>query len=308
LRDGDGLTCIDGGWALEEARTRLADGLAQFGAGLPDIRRFLVTHIHRDHYSNAVAVRREFGSRVLLGVGEGPNIEVITGPAAKFGRQFDRLVGMGGAELAAELRARAGAGPAPDELELPDDWIGERQEFQVGDRTLVAVATPGHTRGHVVFIDEAASLLFAGDHVLPHITPSVAFEPAPPPLGLRDFLDSLRLVRSMPDMALLPAHGPAGSRVHARVDELLAHHAARLDAMAQTLRSGWRTAFDVAHQIGWTRRNTEFDKLDPFNKMLAVFETAQHLELLVAQGIAVSKEADGVVGYGLQASTSGPST
>jgi hypothetical protein len=136
----------------------------------------------------------------------------------------------------------------------------------------------------------------------------VAFEPVPPQLGLRDFLGSLRLVRSMPDMTLLPAHGPAGSQVHARIDELLAHHAARLDTMAQTLRSGWRTAYEVAHQVGWTRRNREFGELDPFNKMLAVFETAQHLDLLVAQGIAVSKEADGVITYALQASTSGPST
>jgi hypothetical protein len=136
----------------------------------------------------------------------------------------------------------------------------------------------------------------------------VAFEPVPPTLGLRDFLGSLKLVRAMPDMTLLPAHGPAGDRVHARVDELLAHHATRLDTMAQTLRSGWRTAYEVAHQVGWTRRNRDFDDLDPFNRMLAVFETTQHLDLLVAQGIAVSKEADGVLSYGLQASTSGPST
>ena len=44
-------------------------------------------------------------------------------------------------------------------------------------RTLRAIHTPGHTTGHVVFHDEAARLLFAGDHVLPHITPSIGFQP-----------------------------------------------------------------------------------------------------------------------------------
>jgi hypothetical protein len=36
--------------------------------------------------------------------------------------------------------------------------------------------------------------------------------------------------------------------------------------------------------------------------MLAVFETALHLDLLVSQGIVVAKESDGILEYGLVAS------
>ena len=61
-----------------------------------------------------------------------------------------------------------------------------------------------------MFADETADLLFAGDHVLPRITPSIGFEPAPPTSPLADFLTSLELIRSRPDAALLPAHGPVG--------------------------------------------------------------------------------------------------
>ena len=43
--------------------------------------------------------------------------------------------------------------------------------------TLDAIATPGHTQGHYVFADTEHGLLYAGDHVLPSITPSVGFEP-----------------------------------------------------------------------------------------------------------------------------------
>jgi len=51
---------------------------------------------------------------------------------------------------------------------------------------LDVVPTPGHTQGHAVFVDPAARLLFAGDHVLPSITPSVGFEPvlSANPLGI----------------------------------------------------------------------------------------------------------------------------
>ena len=296
LTDDDGFTLIDGGWALDAARQALVDGLAQIGAGLGDIKRFLVTHAHRDHYTNAIAVRREFGTPVLLGAGERPTIEKLTGPTpVNFDDQLVNLTRNGGASVVEALAAAGfGMGDGAQDYEPPDEWIADGAVFQVGDRELDAISTPGHTRGHVVFADRVAGVLFAGDHVLPHITPSVAFEVAPSRLGLRDYLGSLRLVRSLPDMELLPAHGPSGTRVHARVDALLAHHDRRLAEMTDALIAGASTGFDVANQIGWTRRLKKFADLDPFNQMLAVFETVLHLELLVARGQATVREIDGM--------------
>ena len=51
LEDGDGLVLIDSGWALTESREALAAALAALGCGLGDVRHFLVTHVHRDHYT-----------------------------------------------------------------------------------------------------------------------------------------------------------------------------------------------------------------------------------------------------------------
>jgi len=67
IEDGSALTLIDSGWALAEARQRLETALAGIGRELGDVRRYLVTHVHRDHYTLAVTVRRLFGSRILLG-------------------------------------------------------------------------------------------------------------------------------------------------------------------------------------------------------------------------------------------------
>ena len=64
-----------------------------------------------------------------------------------------------------------------------------------------------------MFADHAAGLLFAGDHVLPTITPSIGFEPALPAQPLGDFLGSLTKVRGLPDLRLLPAHGPVADSV-----------------------------------------------------------------------------------------------
>ena len=67
-----------------------------------------------------------------------------------------------------------------------------------------------------MFADRRAGLLFAGDHVLPDVKPSIGFEPAYVQQPLRDFLASLAKVRAMPDLMLLPAHGPVSPSSHTR--------------------------------------------------------------------------------------------
>ena len=66
---------------------------------------------------------------------------------------------------------------------------------------------------------------------------------------MRDYLASLRLVKALPDATLLPAHGPAGSSTHTRVDELLDHHEERLTATADAVDKGASTGFDVSKII-----------------------------------------------------------
>jgi glyoxylase-like metal-dependent hydrolase (beta-lactamase superfamily II) len=299
VEDAGGLVLIDSGWALEAARKALTSALATLGAGLGDVRSFLVTHVHRDHYTLAVQLRREFGGTVSLGLGERQAILALSGGTAEpFAPQLAELRASGATEVIATLgdTARALPGGAAD-WEAPDRWLTPHQEIGLAARTLTVLPTPGHTTGHVVFRDAAAGLLFAGDHVLPHITPSIGFEAVPSRQPLQDFLQSLRLVRSLPDMRLLPAHGPVAPSAHARIDELLAHHEDRLGHCRAAVQAGAATAFEAAHALRWTRRGRQLGDLDPFNQMLAVIETRAHLELLTAQGRLTSSERDGVVCY-----------
>jgi glyoxylase-like metal-dependent hydrolase (beta-lactamase superfamily II) len=284
LQTDDGLVIIDSGWAIPEARETLVNGLDELGASLKDVRRFLVTHVHRDHYQQAVTLRQELGMRVALGEGERDSLELLREPGRRpLQQQVGALRTLGASDLADMVEEHLKDAHV-DELEwlLPDDWLTEGT-VPVGTRTLEIVETPGHTRGHVVFHDLAGALLFAGDHVLPTITPSIGFEPVLSPNPLGDFLGSLAKVRARPDAMLLPAHGAVTASVHARVDELVAHHGARLDEIEKAVRAGADTAFDVAGSLRWTRRQHELADLDPFNQMLAIAETGAHLELLVAQ-------------------------
>ena len=286
IEDGDGkggLTLIDGGWAVDVARSALELGLKQLGTTVRSITRILVTHCHRDHYTLAVQLRRELGIPIALGIGEKANLERIRSGIPNFTPQLPLLQLAGAFELAELIKSK-------DELmvltewELPDEWL-EAGETIVGQRRLTILATPGHTRGHVVFADRDNKLLFAGDHVLPHITPSLGLEADTSSSPLRDFLDSLAAVRALPDLRLLGAHGPPAPSTHTRVDELVAHHVQRLAEMLAVVAAGKDvTAFHVAGNVGWTRRKRALTELDPFNGMLAILETLAHLRVLESSG------------------------
>ena len=296
-----GVDLIDAGMALAQARERLTKALGEIGYGLPDIRNFFITHIHQDHYTLAVELRTTLSGQITLGAGERANLAAIREVAA--GRAevgFVTMLGrMGATELAPRVRGIVGPEAVRPHPKLqwsePDHWLPDGALIDLPGRSLRAIHTPGHTSGHVVFHDEAAAVLFTGDHVLPHITPSIGFQPIITRLSLDQYMGSLRLMLTLPDARQLPAHGPVRDSTHARVNELLEHHETRL---AQTLAAASGdpvTAFAVASVLPWTRRQRKLADLDPMSQLLATGETAAHLEVLVLRGqLRRTTSADGV--------------
>lgn len=292
-----GLVLVDGGWRVGGALDELRDALARIGRRPEEVVDVLVTHVHRDHYTLATALRREYGARIWLGRHERPGLEAIRELASNVPASSLR-----------ELR-RSGAGALADAVagmttrepfessdwELPDGWL-EAGVLHLGNRRLEVVETPGHTKGHVVLHDREGGLLFSGDHVLPTITPSIGFELGDWELPLGRYLASLELLLDRPDGVLAPAHGQHGTAVHQRVRELLDHHEQRLHATRRVLVEAGAplTAASVADGLPWTRRQRPLAELDTFNQMIAICETLAHLDLLADGGEVDQRDCGGV--------------
>ncbi|MFM1722701.1 MBL fold metallo-hydrolase [Rhodococcus sp. PAM 2766] len=293
--DGDDVVLIDSGWATENGARHLAQGLERIGFEPSGISRFLITHWHTDHYSQALELRRRHGTPISLGIGERATVEWHAAAAAD-GRAAS------GAEAAL---ARAGAydmigmlqGVPDVGVELPDQWIEGSPRIDLQHRTLVAIPTPGHTNGHYSFWDPEARLFFTGDHVLPRITTWIGLETAPNRLPLGDYLASLLLVQTMPEAQLLPAHGPTAPSASQRARELIDHHHTRLGLTLDALPTRPVTAFEVAHRLRWTRHDHRLDELPHPLQPYAVVETVAHLDVLVARGAVQCAESDGVALY-----------
>jgi glyoxylase-like metal-dependent hydrolase (beta-lactamase superfamily II) len=297
VRDGDGLVLVDSGWALAEARDLLEQAVKVLDCSLASVRWFLVTHVHRDHYTMAVAVRREFATRIGLGRGEAATLAAAADlDAEPWAGLLSQLRRGGALDLAREIAATPSQRDVSD-WAAPDDWIDAPGDIELENATWQVYPTPGHTRGHVVFVDAARDLMFAGDHVLPRITPSIGFEQSPAELPLGAYLDSLKLVRGLPDRRLLPAHGPVAPSVHARVDELADHHDTRLRHSEQAVQAGASTAAAAAQRLLWTRRGRQFSELDLMSRCLAVTETMAHLDVLAVTGRLHRTVIDGTSHY-----------
>ncbi len=281
-----GLALVDGGWRVPSALRELTVALATIRHSPADVHDVYVTHIHRDHYTFAVELRRLFGTRVHLGRHEQPGLHEVmairTNVPVSSIRDLERA---GAPALASDMIDLTAAEPFDDAAwQLPDSWL-DAGSIALGGRQLEVVPTPGHTKGHVVFHDHSGELLFTGDHVLPTITPSIGFELGARELPLQHYLASLRLLLTRPDARLMPAHGYPAESVHDRVHELLGHHAERFDQAEHAVVSlGSGTAADVAGRLLWTRRGRHFGELDPFNQMMAVCETLAHLDVMVEDG------------------------
>ena len=249
---------------------------------------------------------------ITLGEAERANMDAIRNVAAGTEEVgFIAMLGrMGASELAERVRTVVGpriANPQPKlEWKDPDRWLSDGAVLDLHGRRLRAINTPGHTAGHVVFHDDAGAMLFAGDHVLPHITPSIGFEPVITQGG----------ARPVPGLAAADAHParrPAASRArarsrgstHARVRQLLEHHETRLAQTLEAASGGPVTAFAAAGALPWTRRQRKLTELDTMNQLLATGETAAHLEVLVIRGQLIRETADGVDTYRLPPSVPG---
>lgn len=292
IRGDDGVTLVDPGWANAESELVLVGALRQLGYVPNDVRRILVTHAHWDHYTQAVQWQREHAATLFLGREERHTVEAFDDQPGNYPNQV-QLLRRGGANDLADEIDRLELEPYERDVQQgpPDVWLRGGEEIDCGGRTIVAHATPGHTRGHMVFEDPVDELLFTGDHVLPRITPSIGFERAPDRLALRSYIESLQFCLTLSDARLLPAHGAVTGDVGSRAQELLVHHEQRLKEILEFVTAGAQTAYDVASKMRWTRRERTIHELGTVHGMTAVLEVLAHLELLADEGRLLSDDS-----------------
>jgi glyoxylase-like metal-dependent hydrolase (beta-lactamase superfamily II) len=119
-------------------------------------------------------------------------------------------------------------------------------------------------------------LLFAGDHILPELSPNIGLHPQSTPDPLHDYLDGLKRMAAYRPKLVLPAHGRPFSGVEQRVETLLDHHKRRLDRVMEIAGDEEKSGWEVALELWGPRENL-------YEKRLALQEALAHLQALAVE-------------------------
>jgi glyoxylase-like metal-dependent hydrolase (beta-lactamase superfamily II) len=201
VREDDGFTLVD--TTLPRGADALTTAAAQAGA---PIRRIALTHGHGDHVGSLDTLKERLGESVEV--------------------------------LMPELDARIHAGQKVVDGKVPGSWPKLRTvpdvRLSAGERvgSLEVVASPGHTPGHVAFLDTRDRTLIAGDvftsygsvAVTSHFYLRFPFA-AMATWDKEQDVESARALRALDSTILLVGHGPATRDPGAAIDRAIARAA-----------------------------------------------------------------------------------
>ena len=282
--DVDLLDCgMNSGDSLQLIHSTLAD------LGGKRLRTLVVTHIHPDHYGAAGILAGPGKAELYLHRLEVPLVHpryVELEQLVIEVRNYLRVNGVPEeeAEVLSNSQRALSQVVAPAE---PTVQLDGAESLMLG-RTPVRVEwTPGHSPGHICLYSASTGLLFAGDHVLPDLSPNIGLHPQSTPDPLHEYLDGLRRVAAYKPRLVLPAHGRPFSDVGGRVETLVEHHRRRMERVMSIVAGGELTAWEVALKL-WGPREQLYER------RLALQEGLAHLQALAVEGSLeklVSKES-----------------
>lgn len=274
--DRGSLHVIDPGPDYRDNWSELVAGIEQTGHSLDDVESVIVSHMHPDHLGLADRLHAASGGKVVMHEDEvramshmlAAERSDVAGTVAAWGVPDDRRK-----ELLDML----------DDSSMPlggsaDVVVAGGDVLEVPGRTLRVIHTPGHTAGSICLRDEDEKLLFTGDHVLPMMFPGIGLGGPTPTNPIRDYLESLMVVRPFDDHEVLPGHGYRFAGLAERCDITYAHHLRRSKEVQTVLAAAEdSTIWEVASQLTWT---AGWENLPGHYLLSALAQTEMHMDFV----------------------------
>lgn len=298
IKDPDRSLLIDTGFNLEACQIAMDQALANLNINMEQTDLF-ITHVHTDH-SGLVQHLFRPGNAVWMGEADAELFKanlrenLFINTAGKLLRRSGLLL-----EGAPNRPQEEATAKYADRAYVPITTVHDGDCFAKGGYNWRALATPGHTAGHMCLYDAESRILIAGDHILDKITPNIglwSFEHDL--LGL--YLPSLDKIASLDVELVLPGHRNLITDMRGRIDEIKRHHARRLEDVLHSLGGDKKTASQVARTMKWDLSYKHWDEFPLNQKMHACAEALAHLYHLVVLGQLTMIEEEGILQFSLK--------
>src|SRR5687767_2948967 len=180
LIDAEPVTLIDAGINTPQGQNALLLGLASAGLFPQSIERVLITHAHPDHYGLVHVLQELSGATVYF-----PEREIARVRDRQMLFEVGRLLMEAGMPLELlfkmdQERRKDRSKPRMSHDEVIPVKHGDKFWFKThhGAFELEAHDSPGHTGGHMIYLESQTKTLFAGDQLLPNVSPNPLLEPS----------------------------------------------------------------------------------------------------------------------------------
>lgn len=287
LEGTEGWLMIDTGWFTSDAFASLDTQLRELGLTFHDIRTIIVTHVHPDHFGLAGRIK-QLSPRTEL-ITHRWESDLIESRYIKFGGLQDamsNLMKRNGVPESLLPSLKSASMPTLDfvTITLPDRHLHGGEIISTGKFELEVIWTPGHSPGHICLYEEKNRLLFAGDHILPVITPNISYHAQSGDNPLGDYLYSLQKLQHLPVDKVLPAHQHIFTDLPGRINEILVHHDDRKNEIKGIIQKRPQSAYVIASKLVWNTSEQNWEGFSDHLKRAAVTETLAHLEYMRWEG------------------------
>jgi glyoxylase-like metal-dependent hydrolase (beta-lactamase superfamily II) len=250
----------------------------------PDIKGIYITHAHPDHFAAAGWLQEISGAPVYISALDAKAMaETWQGSGKEITEAVTKQLNRNG--MPPETTFKATRDIIPMVLSTQPhpalSIIEPGEVVELGDFQYKAVFTPGHSDGHMCFLNQEYGFLFSGDHLLENISPNISLWPDGGLDPLASFLESLNTNRSLSCKTVLPAHGYPFNNMILRIGELEAHHNKRLRLIKESTNKESTIKGSTVYEICGKLFGQE---LKEFDLRFAMTETLAHLMYLVYRG------------------------
>lgn len=276
VQDG-AVDLLDCGMNAEESLEIIDRALKHLGSHR--LRKLVVTHIHPDHYGAAGTLAGKGRADLYIHRLEVPLVQPRYIELEHLVEEVRRYLLVNGVP-AEESDVLSNSQRALSEVVKPAEpsvQLDGAETIEMGARRLRVEWTPGHSPGHICLYDPAERLLFAGDHILPELSPNIGLHPQSTPDPLHEYLDGLTRMADYEPRLVFPAHGRPFADIKGRVHALISHHRRRLDQILEIVGTAEKSAWQVALDL-WGEREHLYEK------RLALQEGLAHLQALAVDG------------------------